>query len=218
MKVTRIPLLATVAVALGTAAVRYRRWHLRWGATEEELAETLPGDDMCARPNFNFTRAITIKARPEEIWPWLVQIGFGKAGWYSYDILDNLGRHSAEEIIPRLQHLEVGDWVAMDFSGKEPTETTANRVKAFEANKWLLWEHQGAPWVWVLRPVDKNTTRLISRGRQQYHWRSPMLISELILMEIGDPFMMRKLLLNVKRRAERLAVDRNQRVHEAVGA
>jgi hypothetical protein len=214
MKVTRMPLLATAAVALGSAAVRYRRWHLRWGATEEELAETLPGDDMCARPNFNFTRAITIKARPEEIWPWLVQIGFGKAGWYSYDILDNLGRHSAEEIIPGLQHLEVGDWVAMDFSGKEPTETTANRVKAFEANKWLLWEHQGAPWVWVLRPIDQNTTRLISRGRQQYHWRSPMLISELILMEIGDPFMMRKLLLNVKRRAERLAVDRNQRVHE----
>jgi len=192
------------------AAIQYRRWHLRWGATDEEVAESLPGDDMCERPNFAFTRAITIKARPEDVWPWLVQIGFGKAGWYSYDWLDNRGRHSAEEIIPELQYLEVGGWVAMDFSGREPTETTANRVKAFETNKWLLWEHQGDPWVWVLRPVDENTTRLITRGRQRYHWGSLMLMSELILMEIGDPFMMRKLLFNVKRRAECLAENRNQ--------
>lgn len=67
----------------------------------------LPGDDMVQRPNFNLTRAITIHARPEEIWPWLVQIGYGRAGWFSYDLLDNLGWHCAEQLIPGLQQLQV---------------------------------------------------------------------------------------------------------------
>jgi hypothetical protein len=208
VRVQGIAVGALAACAAAYAAVRIRRWHLRWGATDDEVASPLPGDDMCERPNFAFTRAITIRARPDEIWPWLVQIGFGRAGWYSYDWLDNRGRHSAEKIIPEFQHLEVGDWVPMDFSGRAPTETTANRVKAFEQNRWLLWEHQGAPWVWVLRPIDEETTRLISRGRQRYSWGRAILPLELVLMEIGDPFMMRKLLLNVKRRAEKLATAR----------
>jgi hypothetical protein len=197
--------VGAAAVMVPKAAIRYRRWHLRWGATDVELLEPLPGDEMCERPNFAFTRAITIEARPEDIWPWLVQVGFGRAGWYSYDVLDNLGRHSAEDIIPTLQHIEVGDWISM---GGKATETTAMRVKAFEPNKWLLWEHLGEQWVWVLRPVDERTTRLITRGRQRYHWTSPKLISELILMEIGDFFMMRRMLLNLKNRAERLATRR----------
>jgi hypothetical protein len=73
--------LAAGVLAAGVpayAAVRYRRWHLRWGATDDELAMALPGDDMVQRSHFNFTRAITIQARPEEIWPWLVQIGYGR--------------------------------------------------------------------------------------------------------------------------------------------
>ena len=96
---------ALVAGFAADAAVRYRRWHLQWGATDQELAMALPGDEMVQRPHFNFTRAVTIQARPEEIWPWLVQIGYGRAGWYSYDLLDNLGRPSAERIIPELQQL-----------------------------------------------------------------------------------------------------------------
>jgi hypothetical protein len=196
-------------LALGRLAVQYRRWHLRWGATDEELGDPLPGDEMCNRPNFAFTRAITIKARPEEIWEWLVQIGYGRAGWYSYDLLDNLGHHSSERIIPDLQHMEVGNWVPM--SGKA-NEVTAMRVKAFETNEWLLWEHQGASWVWVLRPIEESTTRLITRGRQRYSWTSPMLPMQLILMEVGDFFMMRRLLLNVKRRVERLATERQPRL------
>jgi hypothetical protein len=192
-------------LAIGQLAVRYRRWHLRWGATDAELAESFPGDEMCERPNFNFTRAITIKARPEDIWGWLIQIGYGRAGWYSYDLLDNHGHHSSERIIPELQHLEVGGWIPM---GPKAGDVTAMRVKAFEPNRWLLWEHQGAGWVWVLRPVDENSTRLITRGRQRYSWTSPMLIVQLTLMEVGDFFMMRRLLLNVKTRAEGLAAKR----------
>ena len=165
----------------------------------------LPGDEMVEHPQFGFTRAITIRARPEEIYPWLVQVGWGRAGWYSYDVLDNLGRHSADRIIPALQDIKVGARISM---GGRPTETTAMRVKAFEKNEWLLWEHQGCPWVWYLKPIDPETTRLITRGKNRYqiNWTLPIA---LILMEIGDPFMMRRQLRNVKRRAEALAAQRN---------
>jgi polyketide cyclase/dehydrase/lipid transport protein len=196
---------ALAAGVAASAAVRYRRWHLRWGATDQELTLALPGDEMVQRPQFNFTRAITIHARPEEVWPWLVQIGYGRAGWYSYDLLDNLGRPSAQQILPELQQLQVGDWISM---GGKPRPTTAMRVKAFEPNRWLLWEHQGCPWVWVLNPIDQETTRLLTRGRNRYTWKDVVFPLGPVLMELGDPFMMRKQLHNLKRRAEQLATAR----------
>ena len=154
MHLRRVTAGALVAGSAACAAVRYRRWHLRGGATDDELAMALPGDDMVQRPHFNFTRAITIQARPEEIWPWLVQIGYDRAGWYSYDLLDNLGRPSAEQILPELQRLQVGDWISM---GGKSRPTTAMRVKAFAPNRWLLWEHQGCRWVWVC--LSRSTRR-----------------------------------------------------------
>ncbi|MGZ4206971.1 MAG: hypothetical protein ACXVQ6_03625 [Actinomycetota bacterium] len=196
----------TVSLLAAAGAVFYRRWHLRWGATHSEVAMKLPGDDICEEPNFNFTRAITVGARPEEVWPWLVQIGFGRAGWYSYDVLDNLARPSADRIIPEFQNIAVGDWVPMGPGA--PNDTTAMRVQAFEPNEWLLWTNKTGSWVWALQPIDDEHTRLVTRGRLRYSWGSPWLISELILMEIGDFPMMRRLLLNVKRRAERLADGR----------
>jgi hypothetical protein len=205
VKVRRIAVGALAGGVAAYAVVRYRRWHLRWGATDDELALPLPGDEMVHSPHFNFTRAITIHARPEEIWPWLVQIGYGRAGWYSYDLLDNLGRPSAERIIPELQQLRVGDWISM---GGKPRPATAMRVKAFEPNRWLLWEHQGCPWVWVLNPIDQETTRLITRGRNRYTWKDVVFPLGPVLMELGDPFMMRKQLRNLKRRAELLATTR----------
>src|SRR6266700_1732179 len=84
------------AVALGVYLRYIRPWQLRWGATDEEVARAMPGDEVVKHPTFNATRAVTIQARPEEIWPWLVQIGVTRAGWYSYDWLDNLGKPSAQ--------------------------------------------------------------------------------------------------------------------------
>jgi hypothetical protein len=205
VKVRRIAVGALAGGVAAYTAVRYRRWHLRWGATDDELALALPGDEMVQHPHFNFTRAITIHARPEEIWPWVVQIGYGRAGWYSYDLLDNLGRPSAERILPELQQLRVGDWISM---GGKPRPATAMRVRAFEPNRWLLWEHQGCPWVWVLQPIDQETTRLITRGRNRYTWKDVVFPLGPVLMEVGDPFMMRKQLRNLKRRAELLATIR----------
>ena len=85
-------------VALGAprfaTAPLLRRWHLRWGATDTEVAAPMPGDELVQEPSFNATRAITINAPPEAVWPWLVQLGFGRAGWYAYELLDNAARPS----------------------------------------------------------------------------------------------------------------------------
>jgi hypothetical protein len=116
----------------------YRRWHCRWGATAAEIVEPLPGDALLPHAQFRSTRAITIGAAPSAVWPWLVQVGCGRAGFYSNDLLDNLGRPSATTIVRELQHIEVGDWVPMSPSAA-PSERTAFRVRSFEPGESLLW-------------------------------------------------------------------------------
>jgi hypothetical protein len=187
-------------VTLGLFLRFYRPWHSRWGATDEEVALAMPGDELIEQPTFNVTRAITIRARPEEVWPWIVQIGFGRAGFYSYDLLDNLGKPSAGRVIPELQHIEVGTWIPM--SGKV-AEETAFRVMAFEPNHWMLWQKAASTWAWKLIPIDEEQTRLITRLKCHYRWNRPTIVTDLILMEIGDFPMMRKCLLDIKQRAER---------------
>ncbi len=183
----------------------YRPWHLRWGASQAELRRSMPGDGELFESSFTATRAITVRARPEEVWPWLVQIGFGRAGWYSYDWLDNLGRPSAEQLIPELQAIRVGDWIPM--SGKVD-ERTAFRVKAFDANRSLLWAKPDSTWAWVIEPLDEQHTRVVSRLRCHYEPGSLLGLAGMVLMELGDFPMFRKLLLNLKRRAEDLARNR----------
>jgi hypothetical protein len=193
------------AVALGL----YLRWirprAFSWGATGEEAARPMTGDELCPRPQLNATRAVTIAARPEDIWPWLVQWGWNRAGFYSYDLLDNLGRPSARQILPQFQHLQVGDWVPM---GGKPTPYTAYRVARLEPGTLMLWRKGGGTWLWLLEPDGAGHTRLITRLRSRYAWARPAIVTELILMEIGDPFMMRKCLLGIKQRAEQLASGR----------
>src|SRR5512135_2927391 len=84
---------------LFTTAPLYRRWHLRWGATDEEVRGPMPGDEIVPRAPFNATRAITIAAPPDSVWPWIVQLGYRRAGWYTYDLLDNAGYESADQVL-----------------------------------------------------------------------------------------------------------------------
>jgi hypothetical protein len=194
-----IGLAALGAVVFGVYLRFIRPWQLRWGATDEEVARAMPGDDVVKHPTFHATRALTIQARPEEIWPWLVQMGIKRAGWYSYDWLDNLGIPSADRIVPELQHLAVGDLIPMSPDGKQ-----GQWVKDFEPNQWMLWwDNTGdATWSWGLSPLDESQTRLITRVRMRYHWLSPMLVFDL-LVEFTDIVMMRKCMLGIKQRAER---------------
>lgn len=103
-----------VGVAVGTtlaiAAARVRDWWKTWGIDPAEATKALPGDDVVSAPTGGETRGITIDAPPEAVWPWLLQLGYGRAGWYSYDQLDQRGR-SADDIVEAWQTLAVGDIV-----------------------------------------------------------------------------------------------------------
>ena len=137
----------------------YRRWHLRWGSTPAEVASRLPGDGLMPGAQYKSTRAINIDAPPEAVWPWLVQVGCLRAGWYSNDLLDNLTHPSATVIVPELQHIEVGQWVPMS---PKPSARSSLKVHSFEANRWLLWTTPDSTWAWQLTPTDRGT-RLIAR-------------------------------------------------------
>jgi hypothetical protein len=189
-----------VACPRFVTAPLYRRWHLRWGATDAEVISVMPGDELVPHPSFTATRAITISAAPKDVWPWIVQIGTGRAGFYSYDLFDNAARPSAERILPQLQEIRVGDWMPMST---KVNETTAFKVKAFEPTQWLLWAKPHSTWSWRLTPTEDGGTRLVTRLKEKYNWRSPGLaLLTIILFEFGDFPMMRRLLLRMKSRAE----------------
>ncbi len=187
-----------VFVALGGFAW-YRRWHLRWGATVDEVHGHLPGDAIVPVPRFEATRAVTIDAPPAAVWPWLVQIGRGRAGFYAYDLLDNGGEPSADRILVEHQHVAVGDLAA-------PMALPANdrnsfRVFGLDEPEWLGWAKPGSTWVWVLRSLDDGRrTRLVVRLKATD--RFPWSLVSAPLLELGDFPMMRKELLGIKARAE----------------
>jgi hypothetical protein len=196
--------VGTVAadLPLFLSAPLYRRWHLRWGTTPTEVASTMPGDELLPHARYRCTRAITIKAPPEAVWPWLVQVGCLRGGFYSDDLLDNLGHPSARQIVPDLQHLEVGQWVSMSPT---PSERTAFKVKAFEVGSWLLWLKPDSTWAWTLTPLGDGSTRLVTRVHALYDWRKPAsALLGVALMELGDFAMMRRMLLGIRERAEML--------------
>ena len=182
----------------------YRKWHLRWGATPAEVTAILPGDTLFPRAQFRATRAITIDAPPDAVWPWLVQVGCLRAGFYSDDLLDNLGHPSAATILPELQHLQVGQWVPMSPAAT-PTERTALRVHSFEVGEWLLWTKPDSTWAWRLTPAGRGGTRLVTRIHAVYDWRHPLMaLLGVLLMEFGDFAMQRRMLHGIKTRAESL--------------
>lgn len=185
----------------------FRRRHLHWGATPAEVDSSLPGDALLSDAQFKATRAITIDVPPADVGPWLVQVGCLRAGWYSNDLLDNLGHPSATTIVPDLQGLEVGQWVPMSPSGA-PSLKTAFKVHSFRVGEWLLWSKPDSTWAWQLTPTDDNGTRLVTRICAVYDWRHPLTaVLGVLLMEFGDFAMCRRMLGGIKARAESLSPD-----------
>jgi hypothetical protein len=194
-----LPLFATAPL--------YRHWHLRWGATDDEVRGPMPGDDLVPKASFKATRAITIDAPPQLVWPWIVQMGYRRAGFYTYPLLDNAGFDSADRILAEYQQPTVGDWMPM---AKQVNETTAFNVKAFQTNEWLLWDKPDSTWAWKLIPLDGGRTRLLSRLKARYAWETPAsAVLTLVLLEFGDFPMMRRVMKGIKARAERLNTQRS---------
>ena len=205
VRLRRLMLRTAVAfVALiGVYLIAVRPWHLRWGATDEEVARPMPGDEINAHPSFSGTRAVTVRARPEQIWPWLVQMGYRRAGFYSYDRLDNDGIPSADHIMHEYQDLKVGDRVRMaPDSHAEVVELDPGRSMLWVFQVEGQWEN--ATWAWGLYEEDSHHTRLVSRLRVTYKWGRPSIIP-MLLVDAVELVMMRKCLLGIRDRAERLA-------------
>ena len=185
--------LATLAVAVYRGLIR--PWHLRWGATDEEVERVMPGDDLLPRAG-STTRAITIAAPPEDIWPWLVQLGYGRAGWYSYDWIDNDFRPSADRILPDHQHLAVGDRILM-MPGMGFVVRSIDETRSIVS----MLEDDSTSWCLALYPREDGTTRLVSRWRPAFE---PSLATSLMLLlvEPGTFVMEQKMLRTIRDRVE----------------
>jgi hypothetical protein len=202
---------ALTAIPWFVLAPLVRAWHLRWGATDAEVHGPMPGDEVVRRAQFNATRAISLDAPPERVWPWIVQLGYGRAGFYTYDLIDNAGQPSAERILEEYQHPATGDLMPMfkELHGL----AIAYTVTAFETDKWMVWVHRPQPdeepdstWTWRLDAASGGRTRLVTRMKQDYRWETPGLaIFNFVLMEMGDFAMERRMLKGIKRRAESAA-------------
>lgn len=200
---TAARLALALLVALTAFLGVYRPLHLRWGATDAEVARVMPGDDIEPRPVFNATRAVTINASPEQIWPWIVQIGYGKAGWYGLDLLDNGGVPSARRIIPELQSLAVGDKLPI-FPAVSPSTTDVHHlVTALEPGRYLLTHSSdNTTWIWALYPDSAGHTRLVWRMRSApYQWTSPFIAAQL-LTELLDYVAVSENMLGIAERVE----------------
>lgn len=212
--------LATVGIAATVSAYRsrIRPRLLRWGVTEDEAHRHLPGDDEVPDPRDQFTYAITVAGRPEDIWPWLAQMGYhgyDRAGWYAYDRFDNDGLPSADRIIPEFQHSEVGQRVGEEGFRIVALDPPHTLVLAFHYDTiswvvkqgvWPLYGH--CSWAFVVEPLDVRRTRLIARTRSAFRPRNPaqaplLLVSEAFVA--ANALVQRAQLRNIKRQVERQA-------------
>ena len=184
---------------------------LRTTATPREHLLALPGDEMIRHAAGSLTHAITVHCNRRELWPWLVQMGADRAGWYSYDILDNGGRHSAERILHGLQNPSVGA-VFPALPGRRDGFVLLET----EPTHWLVlgWPSDDGglmvTWAFMLHEIDDNTTRLIVRARASgdYRFHGLPKAMGLLLARIVHFVMERKQLLEIARRAETAAERR----------
>jgi hypothetical protein len=176
-----------------------RRRHLTWGATSEEAGSQMPGDHLLLRAQYRATRAITIDAAPERVWPWLVQVGYRRAGWYAGDLLGNFARPSVRRIVPELQDLRAGRRL---LTTPTPAEATTFVVDSFAEPSWLLWRMPDRVWAWRLTPLPGGRTRLVTRMKARYRWHRPSTLVTVVLMECADFPMMRRMLRGIRDRVE----------------
>ena len=185
-----------------------RRWMNRWGATRSDRLRVMAGDSLLDNPTYSGTTAVSIHATPEDVWPWLVQIGYQRGGLYSYDWLDRLfgylDRPSATRILPEFQHLAVGDTIPLGRGPSWPVAVVEPcRALVLDMRNMGLFD-----WVWqfAIYRIDEKRTRLISRSRVRTKTLWARLLTYVI--EPAGFVMTRRMLLGIKQRAEALRAGR----------
>ena len=170
-----------------------RPWLMTWGSTASERARTYPGDDPAGpEPALRITRAVTVDAPPEKVWPWVAQIGQERGGFYSYDWLENLAGcqiHSADRVHPEWQDVRPGDPIGM-------TPDFGTEVEAVAPGHALVVKDWGA---YVVEPAGEGRSRLIARAHVEPGL--PSLVYALTI-EVPHAVMERRMLLGIKQRAE----------------
>lgn len=198
-----IGILAGLGILVVLVMFTLLPWMDRWGATDEELAASLTGDELVPNPRISYTRAVTVNAAPEQIYPWIVQLGADKGGMYSYTWLESLiqcPQTNADRIHEEWQDLKVGDKVLMCKSDMPP----GYEVAIIEPNRVIVMGHQtdgiwSDVWQFVLVPQDDGTTRLVLRSRdakEGWMWD---------VIRPGEFVMMSRMMLGIKERAEGMA-------------
>lgn len=198
-----IGILAVLGILVVLVMFALLPWMDRWGATDEELAASLTGDELVPNPRISYTRAVTVNAAPEQIYPWIVQLGADKGGMYSYTWLESLiqcPQTNADRIHEEWQDLKVGDKVLMCKSDMPP----GYEVAIIEPNRVIVMGHQtdgiwSDVWQFALVPQDDGTTRLVLRSRdakEGWMWD---------VIRPGEFVMMSRMMLGIKERAEGMA-------------
>jgi hypothetical protein len=219
--------MAGAAAAIYGGLVRPRL--LRWGASDEEVAGPYPGAELVPGGKRGATMAVTIDAPPDQVWPWLVQLGGDRAGWYSWDHLDNAGRPSAREVHPEWQHIALGDRVKYWTRRHGPVD--AWEVAALQPNRFLglhglsdLRGHRLDPdqprpsayteglWGFLLNELPDGRARLVIGGYEVLRagWLGGFLFSWLGPLVVW--IMQARMLAVLKRNVERAADARTQTV------
>jgi proline iminopeptidase len=212
--------LIRAATCLGAVAGFYgvvvRPRMLRWGATDEEVRAPYPGADIVPDGTRSATMAVTIDAAPDRVWPWLVQMGVERGGWYSWDRLDDFGRRSAERLHPEWQQVAVGDRLVARPDGSQWWEVAALEPGRFLALRMSL-DLRGRPfdpagerprrftdstWCFLLTELPGQRTRLVVSGYWSLRprWLQPLL--GVAVLEPSHWVMQTRQFTNLRRRAE----------------
>jgi len=214
-------LVALLAISVGAYVLAVRPRMLRWGASDQEVRQPYPGADLIPGGQRAPTMAVTIDGPPSRVWPWLVQMGCDRAGWYSWDRLDNGGVPSAEWIHPEWQDLAVGDRLASTPSGSAWFEVVALDPERFLGLRAPINLRGGrsfdtagprprfyidALWGFQLRELPEGRTRLVVSGYASARPRLLQVIADLLFWEPAHSVMQTRQFANLKRRAERQPV------------
>jgi len=207
MAVTAAARPIALATATVVAAAVFSARQRRWGATDDEVNLTLPGDELVSHADLTATRAITIHATATQVWPWIAQLGQGRGGFYSYDFLENLvgcDIHSADRIVPEWQRIDIGAEVRL---APEVALSVALVVpaRALVLRGGIPMGNTAPPyhftWAFVLRETANRTSRLVVRERYGYTRRwAPMLVEPVQFISL---LMTQRMLRGIKQRAER---------------
>jgi len=207
----RVGSLSLLAQLSGIYAWKVRPAMLTWGATEDEMKNPYPGAELIPGGTRTATMATTLDAPPSKVWPWLIQMGYGRAGWYSWDHLDNLGRPSAERVHPEWQNVHVGDYTDSQHSWQ---------VAALEPERFLglrgshalpsgHWYDPSGPrpryftdslWGFLLEELPNDRTRLVVSGYWAMRPKWPQLFLSFFTLEPAHWIMQTRQFANLERR------------------